>query len=296
MYASVAAPGQLHAMPIGSAECVGKLIQDLSSPDGDVVKASLNTLGQIGRTIGSEILQEKVPVGGCSKLVQLSKIYLETARMGIPNFDEVTELKGASMLLHVLFSIVAALTLKHSLSKCIISSIGPLKVLAKVLKTFPKCRRPGMDCTVQTWPVEDFLVGETVQGTNRGVETGTVTKIGIRQRRSDQVRGVRRRVTTFAIGANAQVQTQCRIQRGVVVDLHAAKVSGTIQRGILGHDAVKVHVAVNNGHEFREFGHGQENILDRKPALRRMKRRMKQTSWLCGSQSLYQGGDDSSEG
>ena len=138
-------PERNHAtMPIGSSsvESVGKLIQDLSSPDEAVVKASTYKLGRsvCDSYRGSQILQEIVGVGGCFALVQLAKTSLEKARMEIPNCDQVTELNGgATEILRNLFFTMACLTYKHPVSKDIISSIGGVKLVVKVLKTFPKC-------------------------------------------------------------------------------------------------------------------------------------------------------------
>jgi hypothetical protein len=132
---------QNHAMPpIESLESIRKLIQDLSSPDGDVV-ASLYTLDRyvFESDTGSQILQEIIEVGGCRALVQLAKTFLEKARMGIPNCDRVTELTGFTMILRNTFIIMIALTYAHPVCKDFISSIGGVEVLVEVLTTFPKC-------------------------------------------------------------------------------------------------------------------------------------------------------------
>jgi hypothetical protein len=137
-YASMAndTPAQNHAVPMGSVESIGKLI-----PDVVVVEASLGTLSEdvFDADRGSQILQEIVAVGGCFALVQLAKKFLEKARMGIPNCDQVTELTGFTMILRNSLRIVADLLFKHVVSQDIISSIGVVELVVKVMKTFPKC-------------------------------------------------------------------------------------------------------------------------------------------------------------
>jgi len=48
-------------------------------------------------------------------------------------------------------------------------------------------------------PFEDFLVGESVEGTREGVETGRVREEGVAQCGTDQVSGVGTGVTSFVV-------------------------------------------------------------------------------------------------
>jgi hypothetical protein len=143
-YASMATgtPEHNHAMPIRSVESIEKLIQDLSSPDRAVVKASIHTLGRdvFDAAKGSQILGKIVAVGGCFALVQLAKISLEKARMEFQNCDQVTRVQGSIMpLLSCSLRIISTLTFMHPVSKDIISSIEGVKLVVTVLKTFPNC-------------------------------------------------------------------------------------------------------------------------------------------------------------
>mmetsp|Transcript_34804 Transcript_34804/g.90849 ORF Transcript_34804/g.90849 Transcript_34804/m.90849 type:complete len:213 (+) Transcript_34804:168-806(+) len=110
-------------------------------------------------------------------------------------------------------------------------------------------------------PFQDFLVGEAVERTGQRVQSGSVRQERITQGRTDQVRGVRRRVAALVVRVDAQVQTHELIKRRIVVAEHPAKVSRKIQRRILTHNSVVVDVAINRGGNFWQLGDDGKNVF-----------------------------------
>mmetsp|Transcript_29188 Transcript_29188/g.44939 ORF Transcript_29188/g.44939 Transcript_29188/m.44939 type:complete len:399 (+) Transcript_29188:306-1502(+) len=110
-------------------------------------------------------------------------------------------------------------------------------------------------------PSQNFLVGQSVERSGKGVESGGIRQVRVTEGRSDQMGGMGRRVTSLVIGVDAEVQPHKFVERRVVVSQHAAKVGRVIQGGILGDDAVKVDVAVNGGGNFRQLGDDVEDVF-----------------------------------
>jgi hypothetical protein len=129
------------AAPYGSAESIGKLVQDLSSPEGAVVDAALDVLYRYSKRDFDSLIWVKIAaVGGCFALVQLGKKSLETAIEMIPLRNQVNAilLQVATGRLTRAFIIISKMTHVHPMSRYSINSIGGVGVLVKVMKTFPK--------------------------------------------------------------------------------------------------------------------------------------------------------------
>jgi hypothetical protein len=131
------------AAPYGSAESIGKLVQDLSSPQGAVVDAALDVLYRYSKRDFDSLIWAKIAaVGGCFALVQLGKKSLESAIEMIPlrSNSEVNDilLQVATGRLTRSFIIISKMTHVHPMSRYGINSIGGVEVLVKVIKTFPK--------------------------------------------------------------------------------------------------------------------------------------------------------------
>lgn len=78
-------------------------------------------------------------------------------------------------------------------------------------------------------PVEDLLVGETVEGTGEAVETSGKGKEGGAEGRADKVGGVGRNVATLVVGVDGQVETHQLNKVGVVAEAElVGKVEGVI--------------------------------------------------------------------
>lgn len=79
-------------------------------------------------------------------------------------------------------------------------------------------------------PDEDFLVGETVEGTGETVETGGEREVRRGESRADQVGGVGGDVATFVIGVDGQVKTH---QLNKVLVVAEAELVGQVEGVIL---------------------------------------------------------------
>ncbi len=78
-------------------------------------------------------------------------------------------------------------------------------------------------------PVEDLLVGETVEGTGQTIETSGEGEEGGAESRADKVGGVGRDVATLVVGVDGQVETHQLNKVGVVAEAElVGKVEGVI--------------------------------------------------------------------
>mmetsp|Transcript_16815 Transcript_16815/g.28950 ORF Transcript_16815/g.28950 Transcript_16815/m.28950 type:complete len:428 (+) Transcript_16815:215-1498(+) len=110
-------------------------------------------------------------------------------------------------------------------------------------------------------PLEDLLVGESVEGSGEGVESGGVGEVGIREGGSDKVGGVRGGISSLVIGVDAEVESHEFVEAGIVVSKHAAEVARIIKGLILGHNTVEVDIAVDGSGNFRKESKNVENVL-----------------------------------
>lgn len=84
-------------------------------------------------------------------------------------------------------------------------------------------------------PSEDFLVGETVEGTGETVQGSTEGKEGVRKGGTDQVTGVRGNVTTFVIRVDSDVQPHELDKVGVFTETEqGSQVGRVVLAGVNG--------------------------------------------------------------
>lgn len=110
-------------------------------------------------------------------------------------------------------------------------------------------------------PVEDLLVGETVEGTSETVETSGQREHGGGEGRANQVGGVGRDVTTLVIGVDGEVESHELNEVLLVGETElVGQVVGVILVGLDGSNlSILENVAVNargNGGELRNEVHG----------------------------------------
>lgn len=108
---------------------------------------------------------------------------------------------------------------------------------------------------------QDFLVGQTVQGTGQTVQGGSVRQEGVREGGTDEVRGVGGNVSTFVVRVNGQVQSHQLDETGIVsVAEHVGQVPRVVLGRVNGGDlAVSVDVLENstgNGGKLGDQVHG----------------------------------------
>ncbi|KAL7546214.1 hypothetical protein ACHAWF_009554, partial [Thalassiosira exigua] len=112
-------------------------------------------------------------------------------------------------------------------------------------------------------PLEDLLVREAVEGTGQRVEARGVREVRIREGGSHEVGGVRRGVASLVIGVDAEVEAHELVEAGVVVPEHPGEISGVVEGGVLGDDAVEVDVAVDGGGDLGDDREDVEDVLER---------------------------------
>ena len=113
-------------------------------------------------------------------------------------------------------------------------------------------------------PVEDFLVGQTVEGTSETVETGRERQEGGAESTSDQVGGVSADVATLVVGVDGQVQTEELDEVGVLAE---AELVGEVERVVLvlldsGDLAALEDVLVDAGGDGGELGDQVHRVLE----------------------------------
>mmetsp|Transcript_733 Transcript_733/g.1760 ORF Transcript_733/g.1760 Transcript_733/m.1760 type:complete len:424 (+) Transcript_733:332-1603(+) len=111
-------------------------------------------------------------------------------------------------------------------------------------------------------PLEDFLVGQAVERSGKGVQAGGVGEVGVGEGGSDEVGGVGAGVAALVIGVDAEVEAHELVEGGVVVAEHAAEVPGVVEGGVLLDDPVEVDVAVDGGGDFGDDGEDVEDVLE----------------------------------
>jgi len=113
-------------------------------------------------------------------------------------------------------------------------------------------------------PLEDFLVGESVEGTGETVETGGEGEHGGGEGGTDKVGGVGGDVATLVVGVNGQVKTHELDEVAVVGETELlGEVVGVILVLLNGGDlAVFVNVAVDAGGDGGEFSDEVHGVLE----------------------------------
>ena len=113
-------------------------------------------------------------------------------------------------------------------------------------------------------PLEDFLVGEAVEGTGKTVKTSGEREHGGGEGGTDQVGGVGGDVTTLVVGVDGQVQTHELDKVGVVGETELlGEVVGVVLVLLNGGDlAVFVDVAVDAGGDGGEFSNEVHGVLE----------------------------------
>ena len=113
-------------------------------------------------------------------------------------------------------------------------------------------------------PVQDLLVGQTVERTSQTLQTGGEGEHGGAQGTADQVGGVGTDVTTLVVGVDGQVQTH---QLNKVLVAGEAELVGQVERVVLvlldgGDLAVLEHVAVDLGGDGGQLGDQVHRVLE----------------------------------
>lgn len=113
-------------------------------------------------------------------------------------------------------------------------------------------------------PVEDLLVGKTVERAGKTVEASGEGKVGGAEGRADKVGGVGRDVATLMVGVDGQVETH---ELNEVLVLSEAKLVGKVEGVVLvllgGRDlAILVDVAVDAGGNVGELANEVHGVLE----------------------------------
>jgi hypothetical protein len=154
-----------------SIQCIGNLIQDLFHSESARVNAAIDALYlNLGK---NQKKSDKIQaVGGCFALVQLLKNYLDKAIDGIPACDQVTELNGLPGLttLRKTLNVITNLIFQHDESKIGVAAIGGVGALAKIMKTFPKCRALQLAACGTLRNLAFFSIGKAKAIESNGIE------------------------------------------------------------------------------------------------------------------------------
>lgn len=112
-------------------------------------------------------------------------------------------------------------------------------------------------------PVEDLLVGETVEGTGKTVQASGEGKEGGAESGADKVGGVGADVATLVIGVNGEVQTHELNEVGVAAEAElVSEVVGVILVLLDGSDLATLEdVLVNAGSDGGELGNEVHGVL-----------------------------------
>ena len=114
-------------------------------------------------------------------------------------------------------------------------------------------------------PAENLLVGQSVEGTSKTVQTGSEGEVRVREGRADQVSGVGRDVTTLVIRVDGEVKTHELNKVLVLAESEEVGQVGTIiQVGVDGGDlgAVLEDVLVDATGNVGELGNEIHGILE----------------------------------
>ena len=112
-------------------------------------------------------------------------------------------------------------------------------------------------------PPQDFLVGQSVEGTGETVQRSGHGQEGVGKGGTDQVTGVGRDVTSLVVRVDGQVQPHQLDKGGVVtVSEHAGKVGRVVLGGVDGSDlAVTVDVLEDSGSNDGKLGNQVHAVL-----------------------------------
>jgi hypothetical protein len=113
-------------------------------------------------------------------------------------------------------------------------------------------------------PVEDLLVGKTVERAGKTVEASGERKVGGAEGRADEVSGVGRNVATLVVGVDGQVKTH---ELNEVLVLSEAELVGKVEGVVLvllgGRDlAILVDVAVDAGGNVGKLANEVHGVLE----------------------------------
>jgi hypothetical protein len=159
------------AAPEETLESFGALIQDLFHPDNAKVKVALDAL-KVDLDENKKKCENIRDVGGCFALVQLVEKCLEKAIEKIPACDQVTKLDELVELDTMDDSIIVLNNLMDTLeeSPAVITAIGGVEAVVKVMKTFPKCLNLQYSASIALLNFTRCNVGK-----KRVVEAGGIT-------------------------------------------------------------------------------------------------------------------------
>jgi hypothetical protein len=117
------------------------MIQDLAHSDNAKVNAALDALS-LDVQKGKENCDAVTAWGGCAALVHLLKDRLKKATKKAPACDQVSELNELVELttLHKTLNAITKLTYHSETARVFIATVGGVKALVKVMKSFPKCQ------------------------------------------------------------------------------------------------------------------------------------------------------------
>lgn len=113
-------------------------------------------------------------------------------------------------------------------------------------------------------PSEDFLVGETVEGTGETVQGSTEGKEGVRKGGTDQVTGVGGNVTTFVVRVDSDVQSHELDKVGVFTETEqGSQVGRVVLAGVNGRElAVTEDVSEDSASNVRELGNEVHRVIE----------------------------------
>jgi hypothetical protein len=157
-----------------SMETVGQLIQDISDPAK--VIAALDAFDHLNLDEDEKKCELINATGGCYALVKLLQELLEKAIEKFPQraraqVKELTEAEELNTLYQSLL-IISCLAAGHDASKALISSVGGVKAVKKVMKTFPNCHdlQEVSCCSLGNLTYCDI-------GTKKAVEAGAMVEL-----------------------------------------------------------------------------------------------------------------------
>mmetsp|Transcript_29586 Transcript_29586/g.46467 ORF Transcript_29586/g.46467 Transcript_29586/m.46467 type:complete len:331 (+) Transcript_29586:271-1263(+) len=110
-------------------------------------------------------------------------------------------------------------------------------------------------------PLEHLLIGQSVQWSRQSIQPRRIGQIRITQCGPYQMCRVGTGIPPLVISMDTQIQSHQFIKTGIVISQHTTKVTGIIQRLVLGDDPIKVDIAVNLRGNFRNDGKDIENIF-----------------------------------
>lgn len=106
-------------------------------------------------------------------------------------------------------------------------------------------------------PCEHLLVGESVEGSGKSVETSGEGEVGVREGRSDKVSGVGRDVSSLVVTVDNEVESHEVIEISLALESElAGEVGGPIEAGISGDElALLVGVLIDGSSNGGQLGY-----------------------------------------